>query len=190
MSIIQLLNEERKLSYDTEDDLRNLIYYIFNICKTSYDGKRPGHMMGDFCGCARFLGTPEQELRYDLVSDQMIANNRAHGKMEMNLIKHRVISFDEFDLVLPNEAFELARYIANAYGEEYITAYGIHLDTNNIHIHFAVNTIGWKDGKRFSKSFELKWLWAMVNSWGKCREERFINNPKEWDRNLNYYGTW
>ena len=190
MSIIQLLNEERKLSYDTEDDLRNLIYYIFNICKTSYDGKRPGHMMGDFCGCARFLGTPEQELRYDLVSDQMIANNRAYGKRERDLIKHRVISFRDLDLVRPDEAYELARYIANAYGEKYMTAYGVHLDTEVIHIHLAVDTIGWQDGKRFSVSYELKWLQSMVGAWEGSREAMLEENPKEWGKRLDYYGTY
>jgi len=189
MPIISLVNE-KGISYDTEDDIRRLIHYIFNVCKTTFDDIRPGHMIGDFVGCARFFGTHEQEIQDDLVCDQMVANNRAYGKFVGNLIKHRIISFSEMDFVRPDEAYELAHYIANAYGEEYITAYGVHLDTKYIHIHLAVDAISWRTGKRFDKSFEIKWLWAMINSWEKRREERFINNHKEWDRNLNYYGTW
>ena len=74
---------------------------------------------------------------------------------------HRIISFRDLDYILPSEAFQLARYIANAYGEKYITAYGVHLDTNHIHIHLMVNSVSWGDGSRFSQSFERKWLWSM-----------------------------
>lgn len=190
MPVIALINEEKGLRYDTEESVRNLIHYIFAVYKTAYDDIRPGHMIGDFLGCAPFFGTTGQQILDDLVSDQMIANNRAYGKTESNLIKHRVISFEESDFVVPDEAFCLARYVANAYGEDYITAYAVHLDTKKIHIHFVVNTIGWKEGIRFDKSFELKWLWGMVNSWEEIRDKRFTNNPRSWERNLRYYGTW
>lgn len=188
MSRIKLVNEEKNISYDTEESVINLLYYIFDICKTSYDKIRPGHMLGDFRGCEHFFGTEAQALDPELVALQMLANNRAYGKWQGNLMKHRVISFRELDSVMPNEAFDLAAYIAKAYGENYITAYGIHMDTNNIHIHLAIDTISWKDGSRFNISYELKWLWAVVGSRMGKRDEYLLSNYRACQRRDDYYG--
>lgn len=188
MPYIKLINEDHKCSFDKEEDVAYCIRYIFDICKTIYDEIRPGHMLGDFVGCSRFLGTKEQEKDYELVTLQMLANNRNYGKREGNLLKHRMISFRRLDNILPSEAYQLAKYIANAYGENYITAYGVHMDTNNIHIHLAVDTISWRDGSRFSVSFEKKWLYSMVNSWLASRDKELINNWEENDLRLWYYG--
>lgn len=188
MRVIKFVNEENKISYDTPDSLANIIYYIYNVCKTTFDDVRPGCVVGDFVGCAHFFGTPEQMLLPVYVVRQMLANNQAYGKMEGNLIKHRTISFDTYDCVTPYEAFGLARYIANAYGEQYITAFGVHLDTKNIHIHLAIDTISWIDGKRFSVGFEGNWLYSMVKNWENAREKQFAANEAEWEEKLKYYG--
>lgn len=73
-------------------------------------------------------------------------------------------------------ALQLAYYIAEAYGENYITAYGMHLDSGNIHIHLAIDTISWRDGLRFSISHEFKWLNAMVSAWMTRRFEEQMRN--------------
>lgn len=188
MPYIKLINEESKCSFDKEEDVANCIKYIFDICKTMYDEKRPGHMLGDFVGCSRFFGTEDQEKDYELVTLQMMINNKAYGKWEGNLLKHRVISFRRLDNILPSEVYQLAKYIANAYGENYITAYGVHMDTNNIHIHLAVDTISWKNGSRFSVSFEKRWLYSITDSWLASRDQELINNGAENDIRLRYYG--
>lgn len=144
------------MSYDTEESVYRPIYYIFDVCKTSCDDIRVGNVMGEFVGCAHFMGSYEQSIDSEFVALQMIINNNVYGKSRGNLLKHRIISFDNTDCVLPEEALQLARYISEAYGENYITAYGVHLDSGNIHIHLAIDTIGWRDGLRFSISHELK----------------------------------
>lgn len=118
----------------------------------------------------------------------MMANNRAYGKWKRNLLKHRIISFHRWDCILPDEAFNLAAYVSQAYGERYITAYGVHVDTNNVHIHLAIDTISWKDGSRFDISFELKWLRSMISSWEKKREEFLTNELDGFQRHWEYYG--
>ncbi|MCD8000703.1 MAG: relaxase/mobilization nuclease domain-containing protein [Clostridiales bacterium] len=188
MPYIKCVNEDNGISYDTVEDVDNCIRYIFNICKTMYDEKRPGHMLGDFVGCSRFFGTVDQEKDCELVIAQMLANNSAYGKWKGNLLKHRVISFRRLDNILPNEAYQLAKYIADAYGENYIAAYGVHLDTNNIHIHLAIDTICWRDGSRFDQPFEMKWLYSMTNSWLATRDNGLVNNWKENELRLRYYG--
>jgi len=188
MSYIKCINEENGIRYDTIEDVANCIRYIFDICKTMYDEKRPGHMLGDFVGCSRFFGTKDQEKDCELVIAQMLANNSAHGKWKGNLLKHRVICFRRLDNILPSEAYQLAKYIANAYGENYITAYAVHLDTNNIHIHLAIDTICWRDGSRFDQPFEMKWLRSMTNNWMAPRDKELTNNWEENDLRLRYYG--
>ncbi|MDK2965358.1 relaxase/mobilization nuclease domain-containing protein [Lacrimispora sp.] len=189
MPYIKLVNEDNNKFYDTEDSIYNLAAYIFDVCKTTYDERRPGHMFGDYVGCSHFFGSEVQEKDAGLVAMQMIANNRAYGKCKNNLIMHRIISFRDLDYILPSEAFQLARYIANAYGEKYITAYGVHLDTNHIHIHLMVNSVSWGDGSRFSQSFERKWLWAMVKRWLNRRDEFQIRSPYEVETCMKYYGV-
>nr|WP_130789966.1 relaxase/mobilization nuclease domain-containing protein [Lachnoclostridium pacaense] len=187
MAII-FVNEEKSIFYNTEDDIRRLIRYMMNPDKTMFDEKRPGHMIGDFAGCSVMWGTREMELNSEHVANRMIANNRAHGKTEGNLIKHRVISFYGLDYIMPDEANELAAYLAKAYGESYITAYAVHVDTCNIHIHLAVNTIGWLDGKRFSISYESRWLHSIVNNWMASRDINLSNDYKKMNKIEEYYG--
>lgn len=188
MSIIKTVNESNDLSYDTEESVYGLIYYIFDICKTSCDDIRVGNVIGDFVGCSHFMGSYEQSIDPELVALQMIINNNAYGKGKGNLLKHRIISFDNNDCVLPGEALQLARYIAEAYGENYITAYGVHLDSGNIHIHLAIDTISWRDGLRFSISHEFKWLNAMASAWMTRRFEEQMRNPQWKSQCEKYYG--
>lgn len=188
MSIIKAVNENKKIHYDTEESVYRLISYIFEISKTSCDEIRVGNVIGDFVGCSHFMGSYEQSIDPELVALQMIINNNVYGKNKGNLLKHRIISFDNIDCVLPEEALQLARYISEAYGEKYITAYGVHLDSKNIHIHLAIDTISWQDGLRFSISYEFKWLSAMVSAWTARRFAEQMRNPQWKSRCEQYYG--
>lgn len=189
MPIIKTVNEDNHVSYDTEDSIINLIEYIFNCCKTSCDDVRPGNIIGDFVGCSCFMGSLTQEIDPEMVALQMIVNNRIYGKFTGNLIKHRIISFARGEYVLPYEVLQLAHKIADAYGENYITAYAVHLDTRNIHVHLAIDTISWRDGHRFSVSHELKWLRAIIEGWQKEMDDTIRTN-QSFDRNLRYYGEY
>ncbi|MCD7967653.1 MAG: relaxase/mobilization nuclease domain-containing protein [Clostridiaceae bacterium] len=175
MPYIKFINEDNHTLYDTEDSVYCLISYIYNVTKTGYDSVRPGQSLGYYIGCYPFIGDEEQSKDHDEVSKFMVINNRCYRKSSGNLMKHRVISFEMFDYVLPDEAFQLAEYIARAYGERYITAYGVHMDTNNIHIHLAIDTISWKDGKRFNQSYEKNWLWSLVSAW-MAKHEKYLSN--------------
>lgn len=190
MSIIKFINEENGQTYDTEDSVYNLIYYIFDSGKTMYDEVRPGKMLGEFVGCSRFLGSESQEKDESLVATLMIVNNKVYGKNKGNLLKHRVISFEEMEYVLPIEAFQLAQYLANAYGENYITAFGVHLDKKNVHIHLAIDTVSWRDGKRFSISYEKRWLSAMVGNWQRVHDENLFRNMDALKKHEKYVGHY
>lgn len=188
MSIIKTVNETNTRRYDTEESVYQLLYYIFDICKTSCDDVRVGNVVGDFVGCFPFMGSYEQSTQPENVALQMAVNNNVYGKNTGNLLKHRIICFDNSDCVLPDEALQLARYIAEAYGENYITAYGVHLNSGNIHIHFAIDTINWRDGSRFSVHHEVKWLYAILNGWTSRRFEDQMRDPRWKNKCERYYG--
>ena len=48
----------------------------------------------------------------------------------------------------PVMAFCLAKEVAAFYFDRgYLSFFGVHMDTDNLHIHIAVSNISWKDGK-------------------------------------------
>ena len=92
------------------------------------------------------------------VSTYMLANNAIYGKSYGNLIRHWVISFHKADYIMPCDAADLGNFLIRVIGENYISAFGVHIDTKYIHIHLIINCIGWRDGKRYDVPFEGKWI--------------------------------
>ena len=46
----------------------------------------------------------------------------------------------------------IAENITDMFFRKYQIYYGVHEDTENLHIHFAVNTVSYVDGKKFHQS--------------------------------------
>ena len=44
---------------------------------------------------------------------------------------------------------EIAEELADHLGEEYQLLYGIHMDTDNWHIHIAMNSVSYRTGKKW-----------------------------------------
>ncbi len=76
------------------------------------------------------------------------ASQQYMGKDTGRRINHIVISFPETiqDVTL---VYIIANHLADYLGKEYTLIYGIHTDTNHLHIHFALNTISYRTGKKF-----------------------------------------
>ncbi len=83
------------------------------------------------------------------------------GKQEegRRQVRHFIVSFrpEEF---LVEEILPIAWQIAGYYGARYQVFYGLHIDTDYPHVHFAVNTVSYVDGKMLSEGgkefYELK----------------------------------
>lgn len=57
-------------------------------------------------------------------------------------LRHMILSFsDEFENVTPYQASKIAQEICGFFYPEYQIIYAVHEDTNNIHIHFLINTV-------------------------------------------------
>jgi len=63
---------------------------------------------------------------------------------------HFVISFPK-DIRSEEMVFIIADAIASYLSSEYQLVYGIHVDTDNYHIHFAMNSVSYITGKKWHK---------------------------------------
>lgn len=83
--------------------------------------------------------------------DQMMKVKRGFDKVDgYRQLRHIVVSFDSDENITAEKAYFIAYDIAKFYSNNYQICFGIHLDTDNIHIHFVQNTVNYMNGKLFS----------------------------------------
>lgn len=186
MSYIKFINEDNNISYNTVKDVEQLIYYIYGGMKSSEDTIRPGGVIGDFNGCIPFIGPEYMSHDPYAATNLILLNNRLWGHEAEDLMKHRVISFRDIDYILPKDAYDLAVYLIHELYNDYITVFGVHLDTEMIHIHIGINTVNRWNGNRFSVSFEKKRMRALVSAWKTVHDERIDNDIKLKDKYEKY----
>ena len=164
---IKFINEDKQEHYSNFEAVSNIIYYIYGGVKSIYDSIRPGHAIGEFNGCIPFLGPEWMSHDHDQAISLIKLNSRIYGydNSDIDFIKHRIISFNQDEYLLPKDADSLARFIINSLYREYITVYGVHLDTKQIHIHIGVHTINIYNGNKFSIPFEKNRLMNLIDKW-------------------------
>ena len=94
---------------------------------------------------------------YQKAPHQMIQVQKYYKKDSKRRMCHMIISFPKdyrFNRIC---AIELAESIAQQFSNEYQIFFAIHNDTDNLHIHYAINSVSFQTGKKLhtSKS-ELK----------------------------------
>ena len=107
------------------------------------------------------------------------------------MAKHRLISFQSSELVLPQDLDSLGRQIALFYADKgYIAAYGVHVDHVNAHIHFVVSTTNYVNGNSFSVPFERNQLYRIAGNWLSKHNSLLENSLRaQSDREDILYGT-
>ena len=81
--------------------------------------------------------------------ESMMAVKRRFGKTGGIVAWHGYQSFAEGE-VTTDEAFEIGKETARRmWGDKYQVVVTVHLNTDNLHCHFVVNPISFKDGSRF-----------------------------------------
>jgi len=66
--------------------------------------------------------------------------------------RHFIVAFGEEDLLTPEEIWALAPSIGIYYELRYQTFWGLHRSKEGIwHLHFAVNSVGYSDGRMYSE---------------------------------------
>ena len=135
MCYIELKNEK----YETLEDLKRLLHYILRLDKTAEDSQRANTITNTLAGCQPAMIPNEYLCDPSAVYHLMLFEVRRRHKGIPQFAKHRIVSFAATDCILPQDVVSLAERIASIYAKKgYITAYGIHADRFNVHIHFAV----------------------------------------------------
>ncbi len=73
----------------------------------------------------------------------------AYGKDIGKRIRHSVLSFDKSEHITPEKANEFAKKIIEFYASDFQIVYGVHANTDDLHIHFAMNQVSYTDGHRY-----------------------------------------
>lgn len=80
---------------------------------------------------------------------EMIAVQRRFGLRGKIVGYHGIQSFKEGE-VTPEQAFEIGKATARRmWGDRYQVLVTVHLNTDNVHCHFVVNSVSFKDGTKF-----------------------------------------
>lgn len=141
--------------WPVKNRLREVIEYAENPCKTmskeylddelsavleyaEKDGKTDRRLFVAGINC------PKQR-----AYEAMMAVKRRYGKTGGIVAWHGYQSFATGE-VTPDEAFEIGKETARRmWGDKYQVVVTVHLNTDNLHCHFVVNPISFKDGSRF-----------------------------------------
>ena len=114
---------------------------------------------------------------------EMVAVQRRFGLRGKVVGYHGIQSFREGE-VTPEEAFAIGKETARRmWGDRYQVLVTVHLNTDNLHCHFVVNPVSFKDGSKFQNKIgdhkELRRVSDAV-----CREHRLSVLE-----NSNFYGN-
>lgn len=126
-------------NYPRKQDMENLIFYI----------TQPGKCKMGFYGAqGLYLDNPSGMAR------QMMNTKKNYEQTEGRMMLHYVVSFSEemMKLIAPLDALNLGYAIMDMAFKEYQVVFGVHEDTDNLHIHFAVNSTNYCTGRQFSLS--------------------------------------
>ncbi len=162
MPILKIVEE----SYSNKDAMVNVINYI---CRGPFIGG-----LGVNPNCAAL---------------QMSLVKYVWYKTGGRQVRHFIVSFAGNESTDPDELMAYGYAIANYYYEKgFQVVFGVHTNTGHLHIHFAVNTVnfrngymygdGWSDAGLLRKYIQdLMPRWAVIlrteksNRWRKTRQE-------------------
>lgn len=123
----------KKESYKTKESLYNVLQYIV----------RESESLGG-CGIS-ILST--DSIYYEFENVKKIWGKEADGKRQ---VKHFWVTFGRKEINY-KMLLQIAWTIAEYYGKRYQVLYGVHTNTDNLHIHYAINTVSFVDGKMLSE---------------------------------------
>ena len=144
MSVLKMMNKP----YNDNMALRNVVTYVLD----------PGY---------GFIGGYAVDA-YNAIA-QMQYIKEIWYKNKGRRIRHFILSFDRSEYIEIDDALVLGYKICQYY-QEYQSVYGVHTDTDNLHIHFAVNTVSFIDGKMYSGGMSdwyklCKYIQSLIPKW-------------------------
>ncbi len=113
----------------------------------NYATKKCGVQVNYFGGYSVDDRNPRQMIyQFNAVKNAFYKSQENHRQ-----VRHFILSFDEKDTVTPYEAYLIAHEVASYYSNQFQIVYGVHENTENLHIHFILNTVSYVDGHLFTE---------------------------------------
>lgn len=127
---------ESKNSYRNKDAIHNVIHYI-------NDSSKLIHNIKGALGCNY---NSSQSITKDMLAVQSCFNNKK-GKR----INHFTVCFSptEEEILQIDDYLTIGYKIASFFPDEYQIFFALHENTDNMHIHFAMNPVSFVTGKKF-----------------------------------------
>lgn len=161
MPILKGVNEEQHLSYDTPGDVFRLVRYVVNPQKTTERSSK-----GQLIGFSPDIMHTVPSNTGEWISSMILYNHCIWEKQTGNLLRHRIISFQQDELTDPFAADILARNIVQVYSSYgHIAFYGVHMNTDNLHCHVVVDNVSYRNGKALYLADELYHFDKMIQNW-------------------------
>lgn len=132
MCIVKVINN----TYGNEKDLENLVNYVI----------QPSH-----CKCGLYGATAMNVGNVADMVNSMKVVKKEFKKPEGRQLLHIVVSFDDKDesWVTPQIAYELGYRFAALYLNGQQTVFGVHDNTDNLHIHIVLNSVSYVTGLKY-----------------------------------------
>ena len=188
MSYIVLVNEK----YESEQDLYNLLQYVFRLDKTATDKMRANTITTTLTGWGPCIVPDCYYNDPDMVFRVLSFVNQQRHKSINRYALHRIISFSPSDCIAPQDLLPLAESLIAFYvSKGFIAAYGIHADAVCPNIHIVINPVNYFTRNLFHMkwSFELEALNQMANSWENQHKTALQNDQgKRQLRQAELYG--
>lgn len=124
--------------YENLSDMKNLLRYVWRM-----SDKLP------------YGGSCIYPLEHDVVLEALLCTQNYYDKTEGRRMMHVIISYPQ------NENFyrvwSEAEIVSRMLGKYVQNIWGIHADTDNIHIHFALNAVCYRTGTKLTIE-QLRWI--------------------------------
>ena len=130
MPILKVKNH----SYNGEEALENVVNYVLR-------SGRYGGLAVD----------PE----YAVFQMQLV--KQLWSKTDGRQVRHIILSFSEHEVLDYCDAMKYGYQICQYFGDRFQIVFGLHTDTDHIHLHFAINTVSFADGSKFSAGLPDYW---------------------------------
>lgn len=118
-------------SYLNYSSIFNLVNYV--LCDKSTSER------------VRFYGGYNVDI--DRADEQIMHVKDYYRKDDGRKMRHFIVSFG--DEIPAYDAYVLGWRIAAFYANRYQIVFGVHEDTDNVHIHFVFNTVSFTDGLKY-----------------------------------------
>lgn len=133
---VKFLNEH----YSKDKDIKNLIAYIAG------QGKNKETERVSYIG---YKGLPKCPRS---AAERIIATQKIHRKDYKRRLYHAIISFP--DCITDKKVVEaIGEEVSSMiYNDGYSNYCGLHTSSGNLHLHFAINAVNYRSGKKWHKS--------------------------------------